>query len=55
MTTCTVAFPGVSRLTSGVRIDWLSLFIKSSKSGNLKNTKGQVSKVHIVFSGTVLI
>lgn len=41
MTTCTVAFPGVSRLTRGVRIFCFSLFIKSSKSGNLRKTKRQ--------------
>lgn len=39
MITCTVAFPGVSRLTRGVRIFWFSLFIKSSKSDNLRKTK----------------
>ena len=39
MITCTVAFPGVSRLTRGVRIFWFSLFINSSKSDNLRKTK----------------
>lgn len=39
MTTCTVAFPGVSRLTRGVRIFCFSLFIKSSKSGSLRKTQ----------------
>ena len=41
MITCTVAFPGVSRLTRGVRIFWFSLFIKSSKTDNLRKTKKQ--------------
>lgn len=39
MTTCTVAFPGVSRLTRGVRIFCFSVFIKSSKSGSLRKTQ----------------
>lgn len=34
MTTSTVAFPGVSRLTNGVRIFWFSFFIKASRSGS---------------------
>lgn len=34
ITTSTVAFPGVSRLTNGVRIFWFSFFIKASSSGS---------------------
>lgn len=36
ITTSTVAFPGVSRLTSGVRIFCFSFFIRASMSGNCK-------------------
>lgn len=34
ITTSTVAFPGVSRLTKGVRIFWFSFFIRASISGS---------------------
>ena len=34
ITTSTVAFPGVSKLTSGVSIVWPSFFTKDSISGN---------------------
>lgn len=36
ITTCTVALPGVSKLTRGVRIFWFSFFIRASMFGSWK-------------------
>lgn len=49
ITTCTVAFPGVSKLTRGVKIFCFSFFISASMFSNLK-TKSEL-KVSCVISG----